>query len=137
EERSLQDGLGQRLDKRRHAVGAVGNRKDDLIGQRLAAGDLRYQSGAVTSVETVESQHADLRLAGPRRLKLEAERHDQQYRQAADVLDGKVEQLPRGGGEPMRILPYHDHRLFVRQTLAPAGQSLPRPFLSPPGAWIL
>jgi hypothetical protein len=54
--------------------------EDDLVGQRLAAGDLCYQSGAVTPVQTVESQHADLRLAGPRRLELSAERHDQQHR---------------------------------------------------------
>ena len=128
---SLQDALGQFLDKQRHAVGAVGNLEDDLVGQRLAAGDLRYQSGAVTPVQTVESQHADLRLAGPRRLELWAERHDQQHRQAADMLDGEVEQLPRGGVEPMRILPYRDHRLFVRQTLELADQRLQRPFLFP------
>ena len=105
--------------------------EDDLVGQRLAAGDLRYQSGAVTPVQTVESQHADLRLAGPRRLELWAERHDQQHRQAADMLDGEVEQLPRGGVEPMRILQYRDHRLFVRQTLELADQRLQRPFLFP------
>src|SRR6516162_7312489 len=61
---SLQDALGQFLDKQRHAVGALGDLEDDLVGQRLAAGDLSYQRGAVTLVQTVESQDADLRLPG-------------------------------------------------------------------------
>jgi hypothetical protein len=39
------------------------------------------------------SQHRDLGLAGPRRLELGAERHDQQHRQTADALNGEVEQL--------------------------------------------
>jgi hypothetical protein len=47
------------------------------------------------------------------------------------MLDGQVEQLPRGGVEPMRILPYRDHRLYVRQTLELADQRLQRPFLFP------
>ena len=126
---ALQDALGQFLDEQRHAVGALGNLGDDLVGQCLAAGDLRYQSGAVTPVQTVESQHVDLRLAGPRRLELWAERHDQQHRQAADTLDGEIEQLQRGGVKPMRILPYRNHRLFVRQTLELTDQRLQRPFL--------
>src|SRR5215470_14149119 len=76
---ALQNALRQFLDKQRHAVGAVGNLGDDLVGQRLAAGGLRYQSRAVTPVQTVESQHADLRLAGPRRRELWAKRYDQQH----------------------------------------------------------
>ncbi len=128
---ALQNALGQFLDEQRHAVGAINDLGDDLVGQRLSAGDLRYQSGAVTPVETVESQRADLRLAGPRRLELGAERHDQQHRQAADTLDGEVEQLSRGGVEPMRILEYRDHRLFVRQTFELTDQRLQRPFLFP------
>jgi hypothetical protein len=64
---ALQDALGQFLDKQRHAVGAICNLGDDLAGQRLAS-NLRYQNGAVMPVQTIDSQHADLRLAGPNRL---------------------------------------------------------------------
>ena len=54
---ALQDALGQFLDKQRHAVGALDDLADDVIGQRLAAGDLRYQSGPVAPVQAIERQH--------------------------------------------------------------------------------
>jgi len=50
-----------------------------LVGQRLAAGDLLGQYGAVVPVEAIERQCADLLLALPGRLELGAERHNQQY----------------------------------------------------------
>src|SRR5215471_12754107 len=67
---ALQDGLGQFFDKQRNTVGAVGDLLDDLIGQRLAAGDLRNQNGPVTPVQTVERKHRYLRQTGPGRLVL-------------------------------------------------------------------
>ena len=51
---ALQDALGQFLDKQRHTVGAIGDLGDDVIGQRLAAGNLRYQSTSVTPVQAIE-----------------------------------------------------------------------------------
>ena len=72
---------------------------------------------------------ADLRLAGPGRLELGAERHDQQHRQAADPLDDEVEQLARGRVDPMRVLEDHDHRLLARQAFELPDQRLQCPFL--------
>jgi hypothetical protein len=114
---ALQDALGQFLDEQRHAVGALYDLGDDLIGQRLVAGNLPDQSGPIMLVQAIERHHADLRLAGPGRLELGAERHDQQHRQAADTRDGEVEQLARGQVDPMRVLENHDYRLPACQAL--------------------
>jgi hypothetical protein len=111
EQAALQYALGQFLDKQRHAVGAVDDLVDYLIGQRFAAGDLLDQNGPVVPVQAVERQHRHLRLAGPRRLELGAERQDQQHRQAAGTLDGEVEQLVRSRVDPMRVLENDHYRL--------------------------
>jgi hypothetical protein len=50
---------------------------DNLVGQRLAAGDLRYESGPVAPIQAIERQHRHLRLAGPVRLELGAECDEQ------------------------------------------------------------
>ena len=47
---ALQNAFGQFLDKQRHAVGAIDDLIDDLVGQHLAAGDLRDQSAAIAPV---------------------------------------------------------------------------------------
>jgi hypothetical protein len=114
QETALQHALGQFLDEQRHAVGALDDLLDHVIGQRLPAGILLDQRGPVAPVQAIERQHADLRLASPRRLELGTEPNDQQYRQAADMLDGEVEQLVRGRVDPMRVLENHDHRLPAR-----------------------
>ena len=74
---ALDDALGQFLDKQRHPVGAIGDLGDDIVGQRLAANDLRDQGGAVTPVQPIERQHRHLRLASPGRLELGAECDEQ------------------------------------------------------------
>jgi len=125
---ALQHALGQFLDEQWHAVGALGDLGDNVIGQCLAAGDLCDQRGAVALVEAIERQHADLGLAGPWRLKLGPEGHDQQHRQAADMLDHEVEQLARGRVDPMRILEDHNHGLSACQTFEMPDQRLQCPF---------
>ena len=82
-------------------------------------------------VQPVERQHRHLRLAGPGRLELGPERHDQQYRQAADAIDGQVEQFARGRVDPMRVLENHQHRLLARQTFELADQRFQCLFLFP------
>jgi hypothetical protein len=121
---ALQHALGQFLDEQRHTIGAIGDLIDDDVRERLAAGDLRDQSGPVAPVKPIERQHCDLRLAGPRRLELETKRHDQQHWQAADPLDSEVEQLARGRVDPMRVLENDEHRLPARQTFELADQRL-------------
>src|SRR6516165_6027437 len=128
---TLQDALGQFLDKQRHAVGAVGNLGDHLVGQRLPAGALLGQYGAVVPVEAIERQCADLLLPSPGRLELGAERHDQQYRQGADALDHQFEQLARGRVEPMSVLENHYDRLPAGQTLELPDQRLQCPLFLP------
>src|SRR5438105_15855608 len=61
---TLQHALGQFLDKERHAVGALGDLGDDLLGQCLVAGDLLDQRGPVAPVQAIERHYSDLRLAG-------------------------------------------------------------------------
>ena len=114
---ALHNALGQFLDEQRNAVGASGDLVDDLVRQRGAARDLLDQGGPVTPVQPVERQHCHLGLTGPRRLELWPEGHDQQHRQAADTLDGQVEQFARSRVNPMRVLEKHQHRLLARQTL--------------------
>jgi hypothetical protein len=80
---------------------------DDIIGQGFSAYNLLDQDGSVALVQTIEHQRRNLRLACPGRLELGPERHDQQNRQAADALNGKVEQLARGRVDPMRVLEHH------------------------------
>jgi hypothetical protein len=77
---ALQNALGQFLDEQWHAVGAVDDLGDDLIGQCLAAGDPLDQHCPVMTVEAIEHQHRHLRLARPGRLELGPEGHDQQHR---------------------------------------------------------
>src|SRR5215831_12604431 len=105
----------QFLDKQRHAVGAINDLSEDLVGQASAAGDLRYQSSPIAPIQAIERQHADLRLAGPGRLELGAERDDEQHWQAADMFDGEVEQLARRRVDPMRVLENYEHRLLACQ----------------------
>jgi hypothetical protein len=73
---ALQHALGQFLDEQWHAVSAIDDLVYHLIGQRLA-GDLLDQGDPVASVQAIERQHRHLRLAGPGRLELRTERHDQ------------------------------------------------------------
>jgi hypothetical protein len=133
---ALQDALGQFLDKQRHPIGAIDDLRDDLVGQRLAAGDLRCQSDPVAPVQPIERQHCHLRLPGPRRLELRTECHDQQHPQAADMLDEEVEQFARGRVNPMRVLEDHDHRLPARQAFELPDQCLECPFLLALGAKV-
>jgi len=133
---ALQDALGQFLDKQWYAIGAVGDLVDDLIRQRFAAGNLLDQDGPVMPVQAIERQHRHLWLAGPGWLKLGAERHDQQHWQAADSLDGEVEQLERGRVDPVRVLEDHQHWLLVRQTFELTQQRLQCSFLLAPRAEV-
>ena len=80
-------------------------------------------------VEAIERQCADLLLAGPGRLELRAERHNQQYWQGTHAFDSEVEQLARGRVDPMRVLEDHDDRLTTRETLELADQRLQCPVL--------
>src|SRR5215471_19611350 len=81
------------------------------------------------SVQAIERQHGHLRLAGPGRLEFGTEGDNQQYRQAADPLDGEIEQFARSWIGPMGILEDHDHRLPARQTVELAEQRLQCPVL--------
>jgi len=75
-------------------VGAIGDVPDDVIGQGLTTGDLLDQIGPVAAVQAIERQHADLRLAGPRRLELGAECHDQQMRcNLSDLIAGSEDRI--------------------------------------------
>ena len=121
---TFQHAFGQFLDEQRHAVGAIDDLLDDLFGQSLAAGDLLCQSRPVVPVQASERHHAHLRLAGPRRLEVRAERQDQQHRQTDDPFDKQVEQFTRGRVYPMRVLEDHDQALPPRQTLQPTHQRL-------------
>ena len=57
------------------------------------------------------------RLAGPGRLELGTERHNQKHRQAAHTLYGEIKQLARRRVDPMRVLEDHQHRLLACQAL--------------------
>src|SRR5580693_5318847 len=53
---ALQHALGQLLDKKRYAVGAVCNLSNDFVGQCSAPGDLLDQSSSVGSVQCASSK---------------------------------------------------------------------------------
>ena len=69
---AFQNAFGQFLDKQGHAVRAVDDLGDDLLGERLAAGDPCDQSRPIAPVEAIERQHRHPGLAGPGRLELRA-----------------------------------------------------------------
>ena len=73
---ALQDILGQFLDKQWHAVGAIDDLGDNIIGQCLA-GDLGHQSGPIAPIQAVEDKGRHVWLAGTGWLELGAERDDQ------------------------------------------------------------
>ncbi len=89
---TLQDGLGQLFDKKRHAIGALDKLGNDFIGQGFAC-DLRDQRHPFAAIQSADVQHGDVRLTDPRRLELGTERHHQQDGQPAHPLDDKFEQL--------------------------------------------
>jgi hypothetical protein len=60
-----------------------------------SASDFGTPTDRLTEIR--ERQHPDLRLPGPRRLKLGAERYDQQRRQSANTLDGEVSNTATAG----------------------------------------
>ncbi len=122
--------LGQFLDKERHPVGALDDLVDDIRRQcPEIAGEPMHEGRPLAAAEPVERQHRHLRLSGPGRLELGAERCDQQHRQARDPLDGKVEHLARGRIDPMHILEDHQYRLPPRQRLELAQQRRQCPLL--------
>jgi hypothetical protein len=53
EQAALKNTPGQFLDKQRLAVGAIYDLVDNLIGQGLTAGDLRYQNAPVMPGQTI------------------------------------------------------------------------------------
>jgi len=66
---------------------------DNLLRQRLAVGDSLDQDGLVAPIQAIKYQHRYLRLARPVRLKLGAERDNQQHGQGEYPLDSEIEQL--------------------------------------------
>jgi predicted ATPase len=62
------------------------------------------QRAPIAPVQAIERQHRHLRLASPSRLKLGAERNNQQHRETAHALNSEVEQFARGRIDPMRVL---------------------------------
>lgn len=137
---ALQHAFGQFLDKQWHAIGAIDDLIDDVIGQRVAAGNLRYQSAPIAPVQAIEGQHCHQWLAGRGRLELGSEGHDQQHRQVADALNSEVEQFARSRIKPMRVFEDHRGRLLVRQTLELADQRFQCLFLfalrTEVGQWV-
>jgi hypothetical protein len=73
---ALQHALGQFFNKQRDAVRTVCDLGGDLVGQRLAAGDLLDQDAAILPVEAIERQRRHLLLADPGRLELGSEGDD-------------------------------------------------------------
>ena len=65
QEAAFDNGLGQLLEKQRHAVGAGEDLLEDLGRQRLAAGRPRDQRRALAAAEAGERQCGDMRLGGP------------------------------------------------------------------------
>ena len=107
----LQDRLGQLLDEQRHAVGPGDDLLDHLERQRLAAGDALDHGGRLTMAQPAERERADVRIAAPGRREVGPKDHHQQDRQALDPIDDLLEQLDRGGVDPMRVLEDHQHRI--------------------------
>ena len=118
--------LGQLLDEQRHAVGALGDLLHDLGRQRVIAGDVFDHRRGVAPVEPRQSEHRHMRLPGPGRLELGAERREQQHRPMRDPLDRAVQQFARARIDPVDVLEHHQHRLPLRQALDLPQQRLER-----------
>jgi hypothetical protein len=112
---AFQHRLDQFLDKQRHAVSALNDLVDERLRKRFAAGDVADQRYAFTSAEAIEHHAGDVRLAGPRRLKVGAVGDDQENREHLHALDGEREQFERGGIAPLRILEDHHDRSLARE----------------------
>src|SRR5215472_12552376 len=80
-------------------------------------------------VEPGQRQSCNLWLAGPARLKVWAERGDEQYWPAFDLLDQQIQQFSRTGVEPMKILEQKYYRLLAREAFDLAQPCLERLFL--------
>ncbi len=66
EQSGLEHGLGQLLDEKRHAVGLLNDLIEQLVGQRLAAGDLENHVRGLAAAETVQRDHRHLAVPAPR-----------------------------------------------------------------------
>ena len=107
----LDQRLRQLLDEQRHAIGPSPDLLDGLRRQRPAAGDQLDQRLDLPADKAIERQRRDVRVPHPQRQSVGPSGHDQQHRQPGDALDERVEQLPGGGIEPLRVLEDHQHRL--------------------------
>ncbi len=111
EESGFEDGLGQLLDKQRHAVGLLDDLIAHLVGKRLAAQHLFHHRVGEPAAEAVEIERGDVRVIRPGRREFRARGDEGEDPVRADLLDLHGEQVERGGIRPVRVLEDDQHRL--------------------------
>ena len=103
----LQNGLGQLLDKQRHAIGPGQDLLEQRLGQRLAARQRGDHRRTLRPGQLGQVQCADMALPGPARLKLRPVGEHDQQRNGFHPVDQQIQHLQRGGVGPVRILEQH------------------------------
>jgi hypothetical protein len=87
EQAALDHGLGQFLDEQRHAIGPIDDLVGDLLGQDLAAGDVRDHLGAQPARQAIKTDQRHLRTSDPGWYEFWPEGDDRQERQARRPLE--------------------------------------------------
>ena len=103
----FENGLGQLLDKQRHAVGPGQDLLEQRRGQRLAAGERGDHRSTLRPGQLGQVQCADMSLLGPARLKLRPVGEHDQQRNGSHPVDQQIQHLQRGRVGPVRILEQH------------------------------
>ena len=125
----FQHRLRQLLDEQRHALRALDDLVHDAARQPFLAGDPFDQRRSFAPVEAVESQHRDVRLSGPSRLKFASEGDDEQHGQARYMLHRHLQQLARGRVDPVGVLEDRQQGSLTRQAFELPEQRLEGLFL--------
>ena len=76
---ALHHGLGQLLDKQRHAIGAINDLIRKFLGQRLAAGHARDHLDALPARQASEAEQSHVRTPDPWGNEFRPEGNDQQH----------------------------------------------------------
>src|SRR6266404_4749995 len=125
---ALDHRLGQFLDEQRYAIGPIDDMFGDLLGQRLASGHPQDHLGALSRGQTTEADLCHVRAPDPGRRELWPEGDDQQGPEGGHPVDDEVQQVERGGVDPVHILEHHQYGPTRRQSLE-LGQEGPKRIL--------
>ena len=122
----LEDRASQLLDVQRHAVGLREDALEQVVRQRLAAGEPRHQRAALRARQLRQVERGDVAVPPPDRHELGPVRQHDQERDRAHPVDQQVEHLDRRRVGPVQVFEQHHARLAAGRGLGDVNQRAQR-----------